>query len=270
MHDLRGLLKGVSGERIAQELNKLVLGQVSEIVSEYADVFAEFIPEIAACKGFDQRSKYHNKDVLMHTLNAVDCAPRDKITRLALLLHDLGKPETFKLVKKAGVLRGSFKGHAKASTEIARRTLQKLKYDNDTRRKVLTLVRHHKTSIEPCPKVVKHLLNRFGEEMFFKLLDIHIADDSAKAERVLKRLPAYQEVIETAKIIIKSGECYSLNQLAVKGGDLEQLGYEGREIGATLDFLLQAVINQECGNNKNDLLKFAAGRDAHTTPEEGK
>jgi tRNA nucleotidyltransferase (CCA-adding enzyme) len=164
--ELRGLIRNIPGERIAQELNKIVTALFS----------------------------------------------KDKIVSLSLLFNDL---------------------------ETARRTLQRLKYDNDTFYKVMTFMKYRSIRIKPCKKAVKRVLNRFGEEMFFRL-----ADDKAA---------------EIARQIISDGECYLLKQLAVKGGDLVEMGYKGKEIGTKLNFLLQAVIGEKCPNDTKKLLNYLKG-----------
>jgi len=251
---LKGLIRHLSGERIAQELNKLAVGKVSGVIGEFADVFAEFIPEIAACNGFDQHSKYHDRDVLTHTLNAMDAAPSDKVTRLALLFHDMGKPATYEFGNGAG----HFPKHAAVSEQIAHRTLDFLKYDSDTVYKTRLLVKYHDSTIKSDEKSVKRLLNRFGEEMFFKLIDVHRADNSAK--KVHDNLDVLTAAEQTARRVIAQEECFSLNRLAVKGGDIMGLGLRGGEIGKALNMLLQAVIGGKCPNEKDALIEYVKSK----------
>jgi len=253
---LKNLIKKLSGERIAAELNKLILGEVGGVISEFTDVFAEFIPEITACKGFEQHSKYHDRDVLTHTLSAVDCAPRDKVTRLALLFHDTGKPQTYEYKDGAG----HFKGHAAVSERIAHETMNRLKYDNDTAYKTRLLVKYHDLPINGGQKSVKRLLNRFGEEMFFRLIDVHIADNEAKAADYRCRSDIFREAANTAREIIQNGGCFCLKQLEVNGADVMELGYAGAKIGEALNCLLQAVISEKCPNEKDALIKFLRER----------
>jgi len=123
-------------------------------------------------------------------------------------------------------------------TEQVRKILRRLKYDNDTFYKVLTLVKCRNITVKPCKKAVKRLLHRFGEEMFFKLMNMNF------------------ESAEIARKIIADGECFSLKHLTVKGGDLVELGYSGQEIGKKLNLLLQAVISEKCTNEKQALIDY--------------
>jgi tRNA nucleotidyltransferase (CCA-adding enzyme) len=169
--ELRGLIGNISGERIAQELNKLVVAHFG----------------------------------------------KDKVSSLALFFCDMG----YDAARTRAVMR-------------------RLKYDNDTFYKVLTLVRYRGIAIKPCKKAVKRVLNRFGAEQFFRLCDFRAAG--------------------IAEEVIKSGECYSLKQLAVKGGDLVESGFRGKAVGEALQMLLHAVISEKCANDKEKLLEFMKGR----------
>ncbi|MBR2877392.1 MAG: HD domain-containing protein, partial [Clostridia bacterium] len=51
--------------------------------------------------GFDQRNKHHCYTVWEHCVRAMEAAPAEPLLRFALLLHDLGKPETFHLTNQA-------------------------------------------------------------------------------------------------------------------------------------------------------------------------
>ena len=106
------------------------------------------------------------------------------------------------------------------------------------------------------PVIIKKHLNRFGEEPYFDLLKVHIADDSAKAPVAMERIAVYDSAEKTARKILSEKECFSLKDLAVNGNDIMKLGFKGAEIGARLDFLLNAVIEGKCPNSSEELLKF--------------
>lgn len=109
IHGCAGLLKNISGERIYAELTKLLCGKgCGAVLREYPDVFAVFIPEISRCVGFEQHTRYHDRDVYEHTIAAVAAVAPKPHLRLAMLLHDLAKPDFFRLTDGTG----HFKGHA--------------------------------------------------------------------------------------------------------------------------------------------------------------
>ncbi|MBQ8613726.1 MAG: hypothetical protein IJ416_05870, partial [Ruminiclostridium sp.] len=92
VHNCRDLLKNIAVERIAVEFNKLLCGSCGAVLREYPDVFSVFIPELFACVGFEQRTKYHNRDVYEHIIATVEAIEPMKHLRLAMLFHDIGKP----------------------------------------------------------------------------------------------------------------------------------------------------------------------------------
>lgn len=252
IHRHKDLLNNIAGERIAVELNKLICAQCADIIREFSDVFSVIIPELAATIGFEQHNKYHNRTVFEHTLATIEAAPNDVVLRLTMLFHDLGKPACFTLTD--GV--GHCKGHADVSTEIASRTLNRLRYDNMTKGRIITLVKHHDIPLEDNTRIIKRRLNRFGEDTFFRLVAVHIADNMGKAEYLSFRNELFMNVKKSAERIINESECFSLKQLAVNGGDMLRLGYRGENIGNALHFLLEAVIEEKCENNHDDLIKY--------------
>lgn len=249
IHQCKCLLKNIAAERIAVELNKFLCGNCEKNLLEFYDVFAEIIPEVAVCAGFQQYTKFHNRDVLAHIAATITAIRPEKHMRLAMFFHDLGKPECF--VFRNG--SGHFKGHAFASYDIAERTLKLLKYDNDTTKKVLFLVRNHDIEITDDKIVIKKLLSKFGEQALVDLIDVHIADDSAK--NIQNRIPRYQRSKEIIAEIIEKNECCSLKQLDVNGNDLMQAGFSGKDIKIALEVLLDCVIEEKYANNKDVLLK---------------
>lgn len=251
IHRNRRLLEKIAPERISSELNKLLCGDCGQVLREFHDVFGVFLPEIEKCVGFEQHTRYHNRDVFEHTVAAVEAIEPIKRLRLAMLLHDIGKPDYFTLAPDG---TGHFKGHANGSTEIAESFLKRMKYDNETAERVICLIKHHDMVIENDERLIKRYLNRFGEEMFFDIIKVHIADDSAKDPQFMSRIEKYHAAEETAKEMIRKKECFSLKNLAVNGNDIKEMGYNGAEIGEALQFLLTLVIENKCVNNKDELL----------------
>ena len=252
----KDLLLNISGERIRVELTKLLCGKdARRIIMEYTDILAVILPELADMKDFDQCNPYHIYDVLEHTAAAVESAPPTAELRLAALLHDTGKPETF-FEDCSGV--GHFYGHNLASKEIARSFMARLKFDNETKDKVLKLVEYHDMQIAPEEKAVKRALRKLGSETFYDLIALARADNKAQSPVVSGRQKTYDRLVEIAGEIIASEECFSVKHLAVNGRDLIEVGIpQGPEVGKALEKLLDAVISGEIENKKEDLLKKA-------------
>lgn len=251
-------LKNVSQERKQKELVVLLRGNsVRRALVDYADILTEVIPEILPCIGFIQNNPYHPYDVWEHTACAVSLAPQsDWLVRLALLLHDIGKPECYQ-EDEAGV--GHFHGHGKVSQGIAEKILMRLRFDNETVAKVIELVGIHDRSIEASPKAVRRLVSQIGPEQFFRLMDIRAADIGAQAPGLIaNRMEKVKKLREIGRAIVNEKPCLSIKDLAVNGHDLIAAGIKpGPEIGRKLKGLLDKVIEDPALNKKEILLKLS-------------
>ena len=255
LHKKKDLLNEISAERINSELSKLLCGNVDflpAVLREYWDILAVIVPEIAGCQGFEQHTHYHDRDVWEHTIAAVCSIDPVLHLRLTMLLHDLGKPAAYSFYNGAG----HFKGHGDISADICRHTVNKLRFDSETSRKAQFLIERHDMVMTDDPVLIKKHLNKFGSELYFDLIKVHIADDMAKSPDAQGRIAVYRSAAETAKAILSQEECYSLKNLEINGHDIIKLGFEGKEIGLALDLLLNAVIEGKCVNKKNDLYDY--------------
>ncbi len=249
----KNLLKNISAERIRVELDKLVTGKnVYNVLMKYSSVLEVFITEIHNCIGFEQKNKYHLYTVWEHTAVAVANSCNDRIVRLALLFHDIGKP--FSYQEDNGCLH--FKGHATVSAEMTEKILKRLKYDNATIKSVVTLIQHHSDALD-TKRAVKRELARIGDELFFQLIEVKKGDDMGKRTFCQKRIATLDKIKEDAYKIIETRPCLSLNELQINGNDMKNLGYNGKEIGDILNLILNKVIDEELENNYEDLIKFA-------------
>ena len=249
------LLKYIAEERKRDELMKLLGGNyTTKILLEYSDVIAEVIPEIQLCVGFNQNNRYHCYDVYEHMVHAVENGITP-IEKFALLIHDIGKPHCYTEDKKGG----HFYGHPAISEEIAKDVVNHLKFDNDSKKAVLELVKYHDIEIPVTKKSVLKLLNRLGEERALQLMDIKLAD-------ILAHAPGTQDaLIEKWKIfnrllgeVLVEGNCFSRKNLAVNGNDIKALGVsEGPEIGRIIQTLMGEVMSEQLANEKEVLLNRA-------------
>lgn len=190
-----------------------------------------------------------------HTIRAMKYVKRDKILRLTMLFHDMGKPST-KTTDENG--RDHFKGHALVSEEIARKVLRRLKFDNETVKKVTRLVCYHDYRMEATPRNVRRAMNRIGVELFPYYLAVRMAD--AKAQSPYRRREKIENIVAIRKLYqeaLLEENCVTLRQLAVGGRDLMDLGMTpGREIGSMLSELLEYVIDDPKRNEKEILCAY--------------
>jgi len=252
------LISNISFERINAELMK-ILESGKPILDHFnycRNIIAEFIPEFVLCFDFKQNNPYHIYDIYNHILHAVDNYTGDDMkVKLALLLHDIGKPDCYS-EDKAG---GHFIGHGIVISDKTKEILKRLKFDNDTIKSVTELVLYHDSTIEPTHKTVKKWLNKIGEEQFKRLLEIKIADMTAHSNINLDlRLEKQKQLYEILENVLLEEQCFSMKDLKVSGKDLMNVGYkEGRQLGAALQGLLDCVIANEVENNRDKLLKLA-------------
>lgn len=251
-------LENISIERINNEFCKIASSDSFCVqLLLYKDVFSLFIPELKDMIDFPQNNPYHDYDVFGHTIHAVEhCESEDLTVRLAIFFHDFGKSHSYQ-DGEDGVRH--FKGHGKVSAEITDNIMKRLRFDNETRNNVVELVYYHDATFEVGKKYVKRWLNKIGEEQFRRLLEVRKADIlGQKPDYEQSRIDKVDNIEKILEEVLQEDECFSLKDLAVNGKDLMDIGYKaGKELGNTLNELLQLVIDGECPNEKEKLLDVA-------------
>lgn len=255
IHDMRRLLDNISPERLCKELMGIICGMSpSAVLTEYADIIAAVIPEIRPCIGFNQHSRYHVYDVWTHTAVAVENSPNVPEVRMALLLHDIAKPDSCRYDEEGS---GHFPGHEKAGAEKAESILRRLRCSNDFIECVCALIKYHYIAPVDDRIVVKQLLSKVGTENFFRLTGLMRGDSRAKQSFCFERVQVLEAMDKKAQEVIDSKECISVSQLEVNGSDIAALGAQGRQIGDILNRLLTEVIEERYDNDKITLLNAA-------------
>ena len=248
-------LKHVSAERIQVELVKLLMSPHPDYlrVAYEAGITAEFLPEFDACMTTFQNTPHHCYTVGEHILHSLCHVRADKVLRITMLLHDIGKPVVRKTDENG---RDHFKMHGIAGEKMAAQILRRLKFDNDTIRKVTRLVKWHDDRPDGTTKAVRRAVNRIGEDLFPYYLEVQQADMLAQSDyRRAEKQERLDKVKEAYETIINEHQCVSLKTLAVTGKDLIEAGYKpGREIGETLNRLLEVVLVDPQKNQKEILL----------------
>lgn len=258
MLERKHLLSRISTERVTHELTALLLGaHIHDALMATVDVLSFVLPELTACKGFEQRTPYHIHDVLEHIAWVVQHTPAEPLQRWAALCHDLGKPAAF-FCDEAGT--GHFYGHPHISVELARGILKRFSFSSAFIADVLTLVKYHDDVIEPTPKSVKRALTRLGgdERLFAALCDLKRADALSQAPQCAYRVETADELERVLTRLKEEGAAFSVRDLAINGNDVLALGVpQGRAVGGVLRAALAAVIDEEVENTRDALLEFA-------------
>lgn len=171
------LISKISCERIRDELIKLMysknLRQAFEDLSE-TGLLTQIIPELEDLRGIAQPLQYHQEgDVWEHTMRALNAlAPTASIdTRIAVLLHDIGKPQTFKVRERI-----RFDGHCEVSEEIAAKILSRLRFPRKDIERITWLIKHHMMFIPLTEMSVGRRRHWFLQENFLDLMEVFRAD----------------------------------------------------------------------------------------------
>lgn len=251
--DLKNNIQNISKERIREEFNKILLNNPRKIeILKECGILEYIIPNISKTYNFKQNNHYNIHDLYNHMLIATEFIEPILYLRLTMILHDLGKIKT-KITEESGVLQ--FYAHAKESRKMAEDILKNLKYDNYTINKVLTLIEYHDYQLN-SKLSIKRILNKIGEELLKDLIKVQRADILSQnpvyaKERLLNLTTAESNLDE----IIIENECFNLKDLKINGEDLIKIGFnKGKEIGDTLKYLLEVVIENPKLNEREELI----------------
>ncbi len=253
-------LKNISSERIQSELVKLLVSPYPGClrICYETGITGMILPEFDKCMATVQNNPHHCYTVGEHILHAIKEVEGDKILRLTMLFHDIGKPET-KFTDEKGI--DHFHGHAALSGKITKQALQRLKFDNDTLHKVSRLVLYHDYPMGLSAASIRRAINKIGEDVFPYLFEIKRADIAAQSGYYrAEKIRQLEEARSIYEMILENNHCISLHTLAVTGRDLIQAGMKpGKEIGEMLDSLLQIVLENPEKNTKEILMDYAQG-----------
>lgn len=253
-------LCGVAGERVREELLKLLCGPgVGRILRSYPDILGVIIPEILPMVGYNQENHHHSYDLWEHTVRALEGVPPESDLRLTMLLHDTGKPSV-RTTDERG--EGHYIGHQAASARIAERVTADLRMDNASRERIVRLVEFHDIPLRTASGATNldrsfllRRLNRFGEKDLRALFLIHCADRTATGYSTADREQArLKERMDALDALLAEQPCFTLKDLAVNGDDLVAAGLRGKEVGDTLQRLLEKVMDGQLENTKDALL----------------
>ncbi|MDE3113119.1 MAG: HD domain-containing protein [Chloroflexota bacterium] len=265
------LARSLSGERIQQEMVKIVRGPVPSVglrMLSNLGLLAVIAPELERCRETPQE-KVAAQDVFEHSLATLDAAAAemppgtsaedDLVLRLAALFHDVGKPDTFD--------DGHFHQHEFVGEAKVRQILRRWRFDKAMVDEIARLVRDHMFWYQPdwTSSAVRRFIRKVGLEQIPTLFALRKADNVGSGARA-PRMYALNELWLRVQEEIQRANAFSKRDLAVDGNDvMTALGIAaGPEVGRILDELFERVLDDPDLNTRERLLELA--RDVHRPP----
>lgn len=255
------LINKIAKERVKEELFKILSSPNPYdgiLLFKESGLMQEVLPELEKTFGVEQKSpgRHHIYDVGNHLLMALKhCKSTDPIVRLATLIHDIGKPPTYKKLK-SGVI--TFYNHEMVSTKITENIAERLKLSNKERDRLITLVRWHQFTVDErqTDSAIRRFIRNVGVENLDDILTLRVADRLGGGARETSwRLEEFKKrLVEVQK------EPFSIRDLKINGEDvMKELKLKpGPKVGEILEKLFAEVEAKRIENNKEALLKALA------------
>ena len=251
----------VAMERVRDEWIKTMKARTPSLafdVMRRTGILEITCPELLEGVGLAQ-NRYHAYDVWRHALECMDACDLDPVLRVAALLHDVGKPRTRAWSDKTQDY--TFYDHDRVGAEIAGPIAERLRFSNEERLRIVSLVRNHlfHYSDEWTDAAVRRWIRRVEPDRLSDLYVLNEADVRAKGRDFDSDLEALARLKAHVARVLAQGAALSTRDLKVNGHDLiQELGLRpGRVIGEVLDALLEAVTTDPGVNARDALLEAA-------------
>jgi putative nucleotidyltransferase with HDIG domain len=247
MRALAPSIHSVAAERVRDELARILTEGGARIGFELLDtsgLLHEVLPEIEAMKGVEQPAEFHPEgDVWVHTMIMLEGLREPSIElALGVLLHDVGKPGTFRMADRI-----RFDGHVELGVEIAHGILTRLRFPNDTIEAAEALIANH-MKFKDVPKMRESRLKRFIRMPGFdEHMELHRLDCSSSHGHLDNYEFVRRKLAETPPEALKPTPL-------VTGRDLIAAGYRpGPMFGIVLSEIEDAQLEGRIGTPEEAL-----------------
>lgn len=251
------LINKIAKERVRDELFKILLSPYPDqgiLLLRNTGILELILPELEKTFGVDQRSpqRHHIYDVGTHLINSLKvCKSTDPITLFAVLIHDIGKPQTYKK-QSNGVV--TFYNHELVSSRIANNIADRFRFSKKQKDKFWRLVRYHQFTVEEhqTDSALRRFIKNVTPEYLDDMLELRRSDriGSGSRETSWRTEDFKKRLIEVQK------QPFTIHDLKISGNDImQQLNIKpGPKVGEILDDLFKKVENKELENTKKVLL----------------
>lgn len=248
------LINNIAYERIAQELFLILQCEHpgdGMIVLKNSGILAEIMPEILGGVGMTQRG-HHIYDVWKHSLEALNnCSSTNPITRLATLLHDVGKPQTMRTVGN----ENTFHNHEVVGSRIALSIGKRLKLSKEDLQQLFILVRWHMFSVSEMQtdKAVRRFIKNVTVPYLEEMIALRRGDRLGSGSKET----SWRWELFKKRLIEVQKQPFSVKDLKVNGQDvMEMLKIKpSRKVGEVLDALFAQVEEDPRLNEREVLLE---------------
>ena len=213
------LINSISGERISQELQKIIMG-------EYSDQFI-LLYETQLLQNLFPFVKNH-KDIIIDALKKMSASDYDLELRLCILI--------------------CFVIHKLQSKQYLEQIFDRLKFSKKIKKLVCTMYQYYDYNFSDYNLDTKILLNKIGKQNFIKLLEFYKHVNSREI---------YDKILNVYNDITKNNHPIFISDLKISGNNLINIGIKNIEVGNTLKYLLNHCFKHPNDNKKEILIKLA-------------
>lgn len=250
-------IKHVSVERIHDELFKLMASDYPAdgyLLLRNSGLGQKILPEMETTFGVEQKSpgRHHIYDVGTHSVESLrNCKSTDPVTRLATLIHDVGKVKTQKIYPDGKI---TFYNHEMESAKIAVKVADRLRFSKDDKEKFVKLVRWHQFTVDErqTDSAIRRIIRNIGKENLEDLLALRVGDRLGGGARETSwRLEEFKERIELVQ-----QQPFSITDLKINGRDVMEIKkiQPGPMVGKYLETLFEEVVEKGLENEREALM----------------
>lgn len=254
------LIQKISAERVRDELFKIIASHNPAdgiLFLRNTGLLQYILPEVDGCFTIPQKSpgRHHIYDVGTHLVMALKlCPSTDVITRLATLLHDIGKAPTFKKDEKTELI--TFYNHEIVGAEMVEIIANRLRLSAKERDKLVLLVRNHMFTVseKQTDKAIRRFIRAVGKDYLFDILDLRVADRLGSGAKLTSwRTELFKKRLEEVQ-----KEPFAIKDLKINGNDVMQTLHlkPSPKVGAVLQKIFDEVDNGKLKNERTVLLDW--------------
>jgi tRNA nucleotidyltransferase/poly(A) polymerase len=250
-------ISAISAERIRDELLKIMGSDYPAdgyMILHSVGLGEKILPEVEKAFGVEQKSpgRHHIYDVGTHSVESLrHCPSTDPITRLATLVHDLGKVRTQRIAADGKI---TFYNHEMESERIAVDIAERLRFSNEQKEKFVRLVRWHQFTVDErqTDNALRRFIRNVGVENIAEIIALRTGDRLGGGARETSwRLEEFKRrLVEVQK------QPFAVSDLKVNGVDVMGLKNiaPGPKVGEYLNTLFAEVENG-LPNEREDLIE---------------